>query len=112
MIYNYKICNNDNNDNYGCNELFEFIQFVFIIDIITYIIAGYCCFEVSHIQYTRLCSCCHKSVYKICEKISIYQYHKKWDKFIDENPSWKKELYLDKALLPNDSLLLKTNSIT
>ena len=107
-----KLIDSDSNINDEDNLLYFIHGCVFMIDIITYVVAGYCCFEVSYRQYIKLCSYSHKFVYKLCEKISIYQYHSKWDKFIDKNPSWKKELDLDGALLSNDALLLKADSTT
>ena len=39
----------------------------------------------SHTLYIKFCGLYHHCMYKICEKISIYQYHNKWDPFLQQN---------------------------
>ena len=41
------------------------------------------------IEYRKLFCLCHQCAYRLCEKLSIRQYHNKWDNFIDKNVEWK-----------------------
>ena len=52
-------------------------------------VAGDCCFEFSYVQYTKQCCLCHCCMYRLCERISIKQYHYKWDKFLQQNIDWQ-----------------------
>ena len=74
----------------------------FMMDIATYMIAGYCCFEFSYNQYTKLCCLCHCCMYRLCERISIFQYHRKWDTFLENNKEWKISMDKNHYVLLND----------
>ena len=53
-----------------------------IFNILSYIIAIYVSYEFSYYQYQVFCGFCHKICFKCCSKITMYQYHTKWDKWL------------------------------
>ena len=59
---------------------------ILVFDVLIHTLVVYCSYEFGYIPYLKLYGKFHKCVYKLFERITINQYHKKWKQYKINQP--------------------------